>query len=110
MSSDTVASANPSIAPVKKVERRPELPYPDGKSRRLGGMLLQKGFITAEQLDEGLAIQKDEPGYLGHILVELGHIDQVLLYSSSPSSRGCRSYSWSPRTRTLLSRVYCPSG
>lgn len=89
MSSDTVASANPSIAPVKKVETSAlKLPYPDGKSRRLGGMLLQKGFITAEQLDEGLAVQKDEPGYLGHILVELGHIDQVLLYSSLAEQSG----------------------
>jgi len=80
--SEAAAQTNPTVTPVTTIETRVRsLPFPDSRSRRLGRMLMDKGVITDEQLEEALAVQKDEPGYLGHILVELEHIDQVLLYS-----------------------------
>ena len=43
---------------------------------KIGEMLIQEGLITKEQLDEGLAIQKKEPGRkIGEILLELEYID-----------------------------------
>jgi chromosomal replication initiator protein DnaA len=50
-----------------------------GRAARLGDILLEERIITAKQLNEGLAKQKEMGGFLGQALVELGHIDQDTL-------------------------------
>ncbi|AIY87460.1 MULTISPECIES: GspE/PulE family protein [unclassified Thermotoga] len=48
--------------------------------RKLGEILLEKGFITREELDKALEIQKEERKPLGEVLIETGYIteDQLL--------------------------------
>lgn len=50
-----------------------------GRAARLGDILREERIITAKQLEEGLAKQKEIGGFLGQALVELGHIDQDTL-------------------------------
>jgi hypothetical protein len=47
--------------------------------RRLGDIIVDRGLITAEQLDEALAAQKASGGKLGEVLVELGFLTRVAL-------------------------------
>jgi type IV pilus assembly protein PilB len=42
----------------------------------LGHQLVEKGLITAEQLETALTIQKTTPRLLGSILLEMGHIGE----------------------------------
>ena len=48
--------------------------------RRLGELLLAAGTITQEQLDHGLALQKEQKGRLGEVLIKNGIIteDQLI--------------------------------
>lgn len=48
--------------------------------RKLGEILLEKGFITREELDKALEIQKEKKKPLGEVLIETGYIteDQLL--------------------------------
>ncbi len=43
---------------------------------RIGDLLRKEGYITANQLDGALAVQKKSKMRLGRILVKLGHIDE----------------------------------
>jgi type IV pilus assembly protein PilB len=43
---------------------------------RIGDLLRKEGYITANQLDGALALQKKTKMRLGRILVKLGHIDE----------------------------------
>jgi len=43
---------------------------------RIGDLLRKEGYITANQLDHALKIQKKSDKRLGSILVKLGHIDE----------------------------------
>jgi type IV pilus assembly protein PilB len=40
--------------------------------KQLGELLMERGLISKQQLDEALALQKDKGGLIGEILVELG--------------------------------------
>lgn len=42
----------------------------------LGQLLLRKGIITQQQLEEALAIQRDTKKFLGEILVENGYVSK----------------------------------
>ncbi len=44
-------------------------------ARKLGEVLIERGLITHDQLDEALEIQKKEGGLLGEILVRLNHVN-----------------------------------
>ena len=48
--------------------------------RRLGELLLAAGTITQEELDRGLALQKEQKGRLGEVLIKNGIIteDQLI--------------------------------
>lgn len=48
-------------------------------SRRLGTILLEEGVITEGQLQEALEAQKQEGGFLGKILVEMGYVSESVL-------------------------------
>jgi type IV pilus assembly protein PilB len=41
-------------------------------NKQLGELLIERGFITQEQLDKAVALQKERRGLIGEILVELG--------------------------------------
>jgi len=45
----------------------------------LGQLLLRKGIITQQQLEEALAIQRDTKKFLGEILVENGYVSKNIL-------------------------------
>jgi type IV pilus assembly protein PilB len=49
---------------------------PRGPKKPLGQILLAKGLITQEQLDEALRVQKSTTEQLGRILVDLGHVNE----------------------------------
>ena len=42
----------------------------------IGSILIQRKIITSAQLDEALAIQKKDGGFLGEVLVGLGYLDE----------------------------------
>lgn len=47
--------------------------------RRLGDIIVERGLITAEQLDQALEAQRQSGAKLGEVLVELGFITRVCL-------------------------------
>jgi type IV pilus assembly protein PilB len=46
------------------------------RERRIGQALVERGLLTADQLRQGLALQKQRGGRLGQALVELGFISE----------------------------------
>lgn len=58
--------------------------------KRLGEMLIDRGLITADQLQEGLAHQKVHGGRIGEVLVTLGYLDDDALTSSLGQQLGLR--------------------
>ena len=52
-----------------------------GKEQLLGQVLINRGLITREQMDEALREQKSSGGFLGGILIKLGYISQDELFS-----------------------------
>ena len=51
---------------------------------RIGQLLLQKGLITSEQLQEALSLQRsrERDKHLGQILVEFGYVNRDELYAA----------------------------
>jgi len=49
---------------------------PQGPKKLIGEILLGKGLITQEQLDEALNVQKNTTEQIGRILVDLGHVSE----------------------------------
>ena len=49
---------------------------PRGPKKPLGQILLEKGLVKQEQLDEALKVQKNTTEQLGRILTELGHVSE----------------------------------
>jgi hypothetical protein len=47
--------------------------------RRLGDIIVERGLITAEQLEHALHVQRESGSKLGEVLVELGFITRVCL-------------------------------
>ena len=62
---------------------------------RLGTLLIHKGFITRQQLDEALTIQSAEGKRLGEVLLQKGWLTEKQLsgnlFSLTPFSRRCSS-------------------
>lgn len=55
---------------------------PDEKGRGvelLGQMLLKLGYLSDEQLSEGLALQRQQSRRLGELLCQLGHVDEQMV-------------------------------
>ena len=50
------------------------------KHKRLGDILIEAGAITEEQLEEALAVSKENNTVLGATLVDMGYIDEKTLY------------------------------
>jgi len=66
-------SSDTHTAPMRGISKR--------RWAQLGQLLLDKGAINAKDLLEALKKQRDEDGYLGEILLEMGALDEVRLYS-----------------------------
>ncbi len=49
---------------------------PQGPKKLIGHILLEKGVITQEQLDEALNVQKNTTEQIGRILTDLGHVNE----------------------------------
>lgn len=45
-------------------------------NKQLGQILIEKGSLTQEQLNKGLALQKEKSGLIGELLVELGFVTE----------------------------------
>ena len=52
---------------------------PPAYKGRLGDLLIEQNLITSEQLDQALAIQREEGGKLGETLVNMGALDAQAL-------------------------------
>ena len=75
----------------------------------LGQMLVQKGLITEEQLNEALEMQKQTTQRIGEILVDLGYVDQRQVYETLAEQQGLEfvdlsRYSIDPAVAQLLDR------
>lgn len=51
------------------------------KHRRLGDLLIEYGYITNEQLQSAVAVQKQNGGKLGEVLLKLGHATEAEISS-----------------------------
>lgn len=51
-------------------------PDEGAKKQLLGEILVNRKIVNADQLSQALAAQKNDPGYLGEILVKLGFADE----------------------------------
>ena len=58
------------------------------KKIRIGDLLVEAGAITAEELDEAIAYQKENGGKLGTVLVNQGFISQELLITVLTTQMG----------------------
>ncbi|MFH1441438.1 MAG: hypothetical protein ABIH18_05315 [Candidatus Omnitrophota bacterium] len=45
-------------------------------NKQLGQLLIEQGSLTEEQLNKGLALQKEKGGLIGELLVELGFLTE----------------------------------
>jgi len=45
-------------------------------NKQLGELLIERGIISKNQLDEALALQRDKGGLIGEILVQLGFVHE----------------------------------
>ena len=45
--------------------------------RRLGDIIVERGLVTADQLEEALRVQRTTGGKLGEVLLELGFMTRV---------------------------------
>ncbi|MER3455543.1 MAG: type II secretion system protein GspE [candidate division GAL15 bacterium] len=59
-----------------------------GKSARLGELLLERGLLTAEQLEDALAEQRRTGELLGRILVERGYVSKQALGEVLATQKG----------------------
>ncbi len=76
----------------------------------IGQILVQKGLITEERLNEALAMQKQTTQRIGEVLVDLGYIDQRQLYEALAEQQGLKfvdltRYSIDPAIAQLLDRA-----
>jgi type IV pilus assembly protein PilB len=52
------------------------------KRKELGEILIEKGLITPEQLEEALILQEKEKKFLGEILIEKGYVKKEDIYEA----------------------------
>ncbi len=82
---------------------------PSAQRPMLGQMLVQKGLITEEQLNEALTMQKQTTQRIGEILVDLGYVDKRQVYEALAEQQGLEfvdlsRYSIDPAIAQLLDR------
>ncbi len=70
------APGRPTVAPTKSSLSGTVKDQSGAGKVRIGDLLRKEGYITANQLDHALGVQKKSKMRLGRILVKLGHIDE----------------------------------
>ncbi len=106
---DTPAPSAPRPQSASPAPRELEVRNPDG---RLGEILVAEKIITSQQLEEGLAKRKQDGGFLGQALIELGHIDQdtltlVLIKQCKIPHLNLLDYTISPDVKQIIPIELC---
>ncbi len=68
---------------------------------RIGDVLIKKGLVTTEQIEEALDVQKSLPKRLGDILVELGYISREKLEEVLREYNATLSAVWGDPSRDI---------
>lgn len=55
---------------------------PVGGRKQIGQMLIEKGLITEQQLNDALETQKQTTEMIGQILISLGYVDRIPFYET----------------------------
>jgi len=76
-------------------------------AKRLGEVLIERGLISHDQLDDALKLQKTQKGLVGEILVKLGHVTEDSIAWSLAVQYGLaylplKSYEMSSQTVKLI--------
>ena len=76
----------------------------------IGQILVQKGLVTEQRLNEALEMQKQTTQRIGEVLVDLGYVDQRQLFEALAEQQGLRfvdltRYSIDPAIAQLLDRA-----
>jgi len=76
-------------------------------NKKLGELLIERGIITQEQLEEGLRLQKEKGGLIGEILVALGYAKEEDIAQSLTAEYGfpylpLSNYEISPEVINLI--------
>jgi type IV pilus assembly protein PilB len=80
--------------------------------KKLGELLVQSGVLTPEQLEQALALQRDEKGLLGEILLRLGFVRQADLGRALAEQHGVpfvalETEDTNPQVALLLPESFC---
>ena len=80
------------------------------RKKKLGEILLDKGYITDEQLENALVAQKGKNKKLGKILIELGYINDMQVAESltqqlSLQMVDCNDYTPTEELLSLIPKV-----
>ena len=59
-----------------------------GGRKRIGQMLIEKGLITEDQLNEALKTQQQTTQMLGEILVDLGYVQRAAFFETLAEQMG----------------------
>jgi len=71
---------------------------PESNEKLLGRLLVKRGLITVEQLDEALKEQRKTGGFIGNVLVKLGHVTQEDMLSVLAEQLGVEYVSLKEKT------------
>ncbi len=83
----TIRTGSPGTAEATAAPPTPQGP-PSATPEAIGSLLVTRGHLSREQLDEALGRQREEDLYIGDVLVEMGVIDQTTLYSCLAEQAG----------------------
>jgi type IV pilus assembly protein PilB len=83
-----------------------------GGRKQIGQMLIEKGLINEQQLNEALETQKQTSEKVGQTLVTLGHVDRIPLYETLAEQLNVSFVDLSkeppdPKVATLVERSLC---
>ncbi|MEM1423322.1 MAG: type II/IV secretion system protein, partial [Planctomycetota bacterium] len=84
-------------SPVPSPDRKPTAP--DSRILRVGDLLIERGAITQQQLDDALDHQResDHPKLIGELLIELGFVEETEVMRAIAESYGVPFASITPR-------------
>lgn len=52
------------------------MPFKKVLNKQLGDLLVERGLLTAQQLQQSLAVQREKGGLIGEVLVSLGYVKE----------------------------------
>ncbi len=69
-----------------------------GGQKQIGQMLIERGLLTAEQLNQALETQRQTTQLVGEVLVDLGFVEKQALYEALATQMGIPYLEVSPDT------------